>query len=102
MGLASWPCTSTSSTAACLRPDAEAQRVEVLSLDGTDRREIELTGREPGAYLNLSRLRLPAGDWVLLAGPIGDNPGGGSSSAPPLLLNVETGEQIELVNLPGG
>ena len=82
-------------------PGAEAQRVEVMSLDGTSRREVALTGREPGAYLNLSRLRLPAGDWVLLAGPIGDNPGGGSSSAQPLLLNVVTGEQIDLVNLPG-
>ena len=44
---------------------------------------------------------MPDGDWVLLAGPVGDTPGGGTGASGPVLLNIATGEKVELRNLPG-
>ena len=44
--------------------------------------------------------RLPRG-WILLAGMLNEYPAGRLALGPaPLVINVETGEQIELVNLP--
>ncbi len=49
---------------------------------------------------SLGAARLPPG-WILLAGNLSDRPAGTFTlGAAPLLVNVETGEQIELVNLP--
>lgn len=54
----------------------------------------------PQSGLGIAPARLPRG-WVLLAGLLNEAPAGRLGLGPaPLVLNVETGEQIELVNLP--
>ena len=60
-----------------------------------------MSEHESGFDPRLSNVRLPAGDWILLAGPVGDTPVLASIGRPvPVLLNVVTGERIELPNLP--
>ncbi|HEX5825965.1 MAG TPA: hypothetical protein VFY23_00470 [Candidatus Limnocylindrales bacterium] len=75
--------------------------VSVMDLDGSNQRELWVS-EHPSAFApQLSTLRLPAGDWILLAGPLGDTPINASIGRPvPVLLNVVTGERIELPNLP--
>ena len=51
------------------------------------------------SWLMVERIRLP-GDWVLLSAGLGDFPGPKTFRGVPRLINVVTGEQIELVNLP--
>jgi hypothetical protein len=77
--------------------------VSVIGLDGTGLREVAVFEHEMALAPRPSRVRLPAGDWILLAGPLGDLPGLQPVGRPvPVLLNWATGERIELVNLPGG
>lgn len=72
-----------------------------VSLDGGEPREIAVFEHADFVAPQLSRVRLPAGDWVLLAGPLADTPSNNSTGrTTPVLLNITTGEQIELVNLP--
>ena len=72
----------------------------VIDLDGTEARELARIDH-PGWVAPIpANLRLPEG-WVLLGGPLADTPGNRNvGRAIPRLLNVVTGEQIELVNLP--
>jgi hypothetical protein len=73
----------------------------IVGLDGGEPREIAVFEHEPSLAPQPSQVRLPAGDWVLLAGPLADTPSNRSlGRATPVLLNVATGEMIELVNLP--
>ena len=51
------------------------------------------------SWLMVERIRLPD-DWVLLSAGLGDFPGPKMLRGVPRLINVVTGEQIELVNLP--
>ena len=54
----------------------------------------------PRGGLSIGPSRLPPG-WVFLAGLLNEYPAGRLGlGAAPLVVNVETGEQIELVNLP--
>jgi hypothetical protein len=76
--------------------------VEVVGIDGTGRREVARIDHESGLNPYVSPLRLPAGDWILLAGPLADTPTQHMLTPIPVLLNVVTGEQIALPNLPGG
>jgi hypothetical protein len=81
--------------------DGEDQTIyRVIDLDGTEARELARIDH-PGWIPPLpANLRLPAG-WVLLGGPLADTPGNRNiGRAIPRLLNLETGELIELVNLP--
>jgi hypothetical protein len=73
--------------------------ISVVPLDGGEAREL---ARFDAASTRVpSTVRLPVGDWVLMAGPLADTPANQSIGREvPLLLNLETGEQIELVNLP--
>ncbi len=53
---------------------------------------------ELGAFVQ--PIHLPPG-WVLIANVLGLSPAfPAQNDGPPILLNVDTGEQIELVNLP--
>ena len=64
---------------------------------GPARRELATFEHERRWARDASPLQLPSGDWILLAGPIGDTPGmAASAGRVPLLLNVVTGERIEL------
>ena len=73
----------------------------VVPLDGGVPREIAVFDHDSFQSPQVSRVRLPAGDWVLLAGPLADTPSNQAiGRSTPLLLNISTGEQIELVNLP--
>jgi hypothetical protein len=85
-----------------VRPGELESVIEVVGLDGSGRREIARLDQESGLTPSVSPLRLPAGDWVLLAGYLGDSPTQAVQTPIPILLNVVTGEQIELRNLPGG
>jgi len=88
--------------AVVLRDDETRTILSTVALDGTGLREIAAVDHEQGMGPRLSTTRLPDGDWILLAGSIGDLPGSDSSGGMgPQLLNVVTGEWIELVNLPG-
>ncbi len=81
--------------------DHEDQTIyRVIDLDGTEARELARIDH-PGWIPPLpANLRLPTG-WVLLGGPLADTPGNRNvGRAIPRLLNVATGELIELVNLP--
>ena len=72
-----------------------------VSLNGGEPREIAVFEHADFVAPQLSRVRLPVGDWVLLAGPLADTPSNNSiGRTTPVLLNIVTGEQIELVNLP--
>ena len=75
--------------------------VRAVGLDGSAMREVATFDHEPDLGPVASRIRLPHGDWVLLAGPIGDTPAGASGSGAPVLIDIATGERIELRNLPG-
>ena len=88
--------------AVLLQQDETRTVVWAVGLDGTGRREVAAFDHEQGMGPALSAVRLPAGDWILLAGPVGDVPNRGSSGGMgPQLLNVVTGERIALANLPG-
>lgn len=80
----------------------EAQTTyRAVSLEGGEPRELAVFEHPDGVAPPLSRVRMPAGDWVLLAGPLADTPSNNSlGRTTPVLLNIVTGEQIELVNLP--
>jgi hypothetical protein len=53
---------------------------------------------ELGAFVQ--PIHLPTG-WVLIANSLGLSPAfPAQNDGPPILLNVDTGERIELVNLP--
>ncbi len=72
-----------------------------IDLDGGAPRELATFEHESGFAPRVSAVRLPAGEWVLLAGELGDVPGFNGVGRPvPVLLNVVTGERIELPNLP--
>ncbi|MDQ2966619.1 MAG: hypothetical protein M3R57_12315, partial [Chloroflexota bacterium] len=82
-------------------PGSESQQsIDVIDIaTGQPRHLVTLDQGLSGPRLP-SRVRVPA-DWVLLTGmQLGDFPIGGLPRPVPLLLNVVTGEQIELVNLP--
>ena len=76
--------------------------LSLIGLDGTGRRDIATFEHESGSNPYLSDLRLPVPGWVLLSGSLADTPTNPVSQPRPMLVNVETGEQIELPNLPGG
>lgn len=72
----------------------------VVDLAGTEARELARIDHPDWISPLPADLRLPAG-WVLLGGPFADTPGNRNvGRAIPRLLNVVTGELIELVNLP--
>ena len=80
--------------------DAETT-YRAVSLPDGEPRELAVFEHPDWIAPPLSRVRLPAGDWVLLAGPLADTPSNNSlGRTTPVLLNIVTGEQIELVNLP--
>jgi hypothetical protein len=79
----------------------ERTRLAVVDLDG-NAAVPPMTIDHPGQYdLSIAPTAGPTGDWIVVGGPIGDTPqkqlAGG---AVPRLLNVVTGEVIELPNLP--
>ena len=75
--------------------------ISIVGLDGSAPRDLGTVEHESGMGPRPSSVRLPAGDWILLAGRIGDTPGMRAVGRPmPVLLNVMTGERIELPNLP--
>jgi hypothetical protein len=84
-----------------VRPGEFESVIEVVGIDGSGRREVARMEHESWMTPHVSPLRLPAGDWVLLAGYLGDSPTQAVQTPIPILLNVVTGEQIELPNLPG-
>lgn len=54
----------------------------------------------PQSALGIGPARLPRG-WLLLAGQLNEYPAGRIALGPaPRVINIETGEQIELINLP--
>ena len=72
-----------------------------IGLDGSDPATVATIDHPGTPELPAGLARLPAGDWLVLGGPFGDTPGNaGVSRAIPRLMNVVTGEVIELVNLP--
>ena len=72
----------------------------VIELDGTGARELARIDHPDWIAPLPTNLRLPVG-WVLLAGPLADTPGNRNAGrAIPRLLNLDTGELIELINLP--
>lgn len=72
-----------------------------VGLDGGEPREVATFEHDLGFTPQLSPVRLPVGDWILLAGPLADTPANQGQGRPvPVLLNVATGDRIELVNLP--
>jgi hypothetical protein len=99
---------------AVIVPTADGPRVVLLTtgettstlsavgLDGRDSRDVATFEHESGSNPYLSDLRLPAPGWVLLAGSLADTPTNPISQPRAELVNVETGERIELPNLPGG
>jgi hypothetical protein len=77
-----------------------AIRFQAVDLAGGAPRDLA-SFEDAEAIRGLSPVRLPAGDWVLFAGPLADAPNAAAVLRPvPLLLNVVTGQQILLVNLP--
>jgi hypothetical protein len=76
--------------------------LSVVGLDGTGSREVATFEHESGSNPYLSDLRLPAPGWVLLAGSLADTPTNPVLQPRAMLVNLETGERIELANLPGG
>jgi hypothetical protein len=78
-------------------PDFEHPTVEALDLT-TGKTRVLLETVELGAYVQ--SIHLPPG-WVLIANVLGVSPAfPAQNDGPPTLLNVDTGERIELVNLP--
>jgi hypothetical protein len=77
--------------------DTDHPTIEALDLATGDTRVLD-DAPELGAYVQ--PIHLPAG-WVLIANVLGLSPAfPAQNDGPPLLLNVDTGERIELVNLP--
>lgn len=76
-----------------------ASTYRVVSLDGGEPRDLG-TITLPVVPLAPSQLRLPLGDWILLARDLADSPLLNVPRPAPRLINVTTGETIELVNLP--
>jgi hypothetical protein len=75
--------------------------ISIAPLDGSGVRELWTAEHQPGFQYSPTSVRLPAGDWILVGGPVGDTPGFAAMGRPiPVLLNVVTGERIELPNLP--
>jgi hypothetical protein len=83
------------------QPGDERTTYHSVRLDGADP-AVVATIEHPGTpELPAGLHRLPAGDWIILGAPFGDTPNNaGVSRAVPRLLNVLTGEVVELVNLP--
>lgn len=78
----------------------ESPTYSSIALDGGAPREL-LTAAEAGFGGLSASSRLPVRDWVLLSGPLADTFMNRSASVPiPRLLNVVTGQVIELANLP--
>lgn len=81
--------------------DETRTTISIAPLDGSGVRELWAAEHEPGFQYSPSSVRLPPGDWILVGGPVGDTPGYAAMGRPiPVLLNVLTGERIELPNLP--
>ncbi len=76
-----------------------ASTIRVVDVSGGDPRDV-LTFEETASTRSPIALRLPAGDWVLIGAGLGDIPTNTVVRAAPFLLNVATGETIELANLP--
>ena len=75
--------------------------ISVVGLDGTGAMELATFEHEEAMGPRPSPIRLPSNDWILLATAVGDTPGMASIGRPmAVLLNVVTGERIELPNLP--
>jgi hypothetical protein len=78
-------------------PDFDHPTIEALDLT-TGETRVLLEAPELGAYVQ--PVHLPQG-WVLIANVLGASPAfPPQNDGPPILLNVDTGERIELVNLP--
>ena len=80
---------------------AAGKRFEILDVASGDTEVlVSYEADSPRSALAIGPARLPAG-WILLAGLLNEYPAGRLAlGAAPLLIHVETGEQIELVNLP--
>lgn len=85
-----------------LQPADTRSTLSAVALDGTGARDVATFEHESGMEPVLSRVRLPEPGWVLLAGLLGEIAGGVSiGGGGPTLVRLDTGERIELVNLPG-
>ena len=87
-------------TAVLVRGEGTRSVVSAVGLDGSGLREVASIDHELDAGPMASVVQVP-GSWILLAGTIGDTPAGATSGGSPTLLNIATGETIELRNLPG-
>jgi hypothetical protein len=76
--------------------------LRLVGLDGTGGRDVTTFEHESGGNPYLADLRLPVPGWVLLSGSLADTPTNPVSQPRPMLVNLDTGERIELPNLPGG
>jgi hypothetical protein len=77
--------------------DTDHPTIEALDLETGDTRVLD-DAPELGAYVQ--PIHLPAG-WVLIANVLGLSPAfPAQNDGPPIALNVDTGQRIELVNLP--
>jgi len=78
-------------------PDFDHPTIEALDLTSGKTRVL-MDEPELGAYVQ--PIHLPPG-WALIANVLGLSPAfPAQNDGPPILLNVDTGERIELVNLP--
>jgi hypothetical protein len=81
--------------------EAPGTTLSAVPLAGGDVRELARFEDAASSTHTLSSVRLPGSDWILLAGPLADTPTNQSTGRNvPILLNVLSGEQIELANLP--
>lgn len=75
--------------------------LHVVPLSGGDGREVVTFEHPEAPELPLSNVPMPPGDWVLLAGPLADTPSNRQvGRAMPRIVDLRTGEAIELINLP--
>ena len=94
--------TSDGPRVALLETGETTTTLSLVGLDGTGRREVAVFEDPSGSNPSLHDLRLPAPGWVLLAESLADTPTNGRVLLTPILVNLETGERIELPNLSGG
>lgn len=91
--------TSSGPRAVILESKETQSTVYSVDLAGGTPREV-LAFEETSSTRSPQDLRLPAGDWVLVGVALGDIPTAQIGRNAPFLLNIATGESIELVNLP--
>ena len=85
-----------------LSGDEGGTTVSVLSLAGGPPRQVVTIEHDGYVEFGLTSVDLPVGDWFVVGGPLGDTfLNQFNARVQPRLLNIVTGELIDLPNLPG-